>query len=796
MDIRSVSGGWARGLAVACLALLVGCGGGEARKARHIAQGDAFMAQRNYDKALLEYRNALQIDTKDAATRAKAGFAAEKSGRSEDAFKFYRVALAGDETLLLPRIRLARFYALAAMHDEAMEYLEPGVAQDPDNADLLAVRAIVKGNSGDEEGALRDAGAAVAKDPKNAEAATVLATALWQQGEREKALQGLSAAVTRIPDDASLRLTYAQMLFLADRKADTEQQLEEIVRLDPHEFMNRARLVEIYVLQRKFDEAVAAAHAAVKAHPDEIDAKLLVARLLASHESFEAAASAVGGYRKAEPRNLDLALAIGRFHEDFGRRAEAERIYEEVLDSKPTEAQQRKARTYLARTKMQSGHRDEARKLVERVLEESPGDADGLVTRAELALMAGDPGAAVIDLRKALGNEPDSVPLASALARAHLQAGEVELAEQTLRGVVQLNPSSIPARVALAQFLSEQGRPQHAKPVLEQVAVDHPGNVAAIAALARLQLGLRDYTGALKNAEMLQSLQPHSAVGFLIEGQAAEQQQRADQARQAYESAARLDPDSVDAVAGLVRLDVGAGRREQALALLGRRIESAASPAGYHVLRGQVLLLEKRPGDAITDFETAARLQPTFPPAHLSLAQAHSALGRDDQALDVLRKGMAAARGSRAVGIELATRLEAAGQVAEAARTYEDLLLRNAADDLAANNLAMLLATHKPDPGSLDRAYALARRFERSPVPAYLDTLGWVLYQRGQYPEAVAVLKQAVGRAADRAIYGHLGLAQLKAGMEQDARASLTAAVAPGPVYPGLEEAKKALRGL
>ena len=53
---------------------------------------------------------------------------------------------------------------------------------------------------------------------------------------------------------------------------------------------------------------------------------------------------------------------------------------------------------------------------------------------------------------------------------------------------------------------------------------------------------------------------------------------------------------------------------------------------------------------------------------------------------------------------------------------------------------------------------------------AYRDSLGWVLYRLGRYPEAVVELEKAAARSPTPTVLDHLGDAQNKAG--QAAKAS------------------------
>jgi tetratricopeptide (TPR) repeat protein len=77
---------------------------------------------------------------------------------------------------------------------------------------------------------------------------------------------------------------------------------------------------------------------------------------------------------------------------------------------------------------------------------------------------------------------------------------------------------------------------------------------------------------------------------------------------------------------------------------------------------------------------------------------------------------------------------------------------------------------------NLDRAEKMVRLAveERPTTSAYLDSLGWLLYKRGQYDQALVYLRRAVALSVegDPILFSHLGDALYRAGKPNDAKAA------------------------
>ena len=96
---------------------------------------------------------------------------------------------------------------------------------------------------------------------------------------------------------------------------------------------------------------------------------------------------------------------------------------------------------------------------------------------------------------------------------------------------------------------------------------------------------------------------------------------------------------------------------------------------------------------------------------------------------------------SSTLRLALAGILERNGDYDGAISEYETMLRSEPNSLIVANNLASLLADRRTDKASLERAQSLAAVLNKSPIPQFKDTLGWVSYLRGDYDAAIPLLR-------------------------------------------------------
>jgi putative PEP-CTERM system TPR-repeat lipoprotein len=411
-----------------------------------------------------------------------------------------------------------------------------------------------------------------------------------------------------------------------------------------------------------------------------------------------------------------------------------------------------------------------------RVLARDPVHPEALLLEARLKLEAGDAAAAVATLQGALKLYPQSVPLLYQLGVASLRTGDLGQAATNLNQAITLAPGFVDAVVLLADVTLRRGDAQGAIVLLKQLVQQQPDALPrAWFLLAEAYRNAGDFDEAMAVYRRADAAAPANPQTSWLMGLILLQQNRRDEARQAFVQALDRSPDFLPALEQLVDLDLAAGQAPEALRLIEPRLEKKPDEAGLHVLRARACLALSNPDQkqAEAELQRALELQPESAAAYLMLARLYAATNRQEQALVDLRKLTAKDPKNTAALMITAAILDQQKDYAGARDTYEHLLTINPRFSPALNNLAYLYAERFK---LLDQAYEMARRARDllPDEPHTADTLGWILYQRREYPRALALLEEsAASLPGSPEIQFHLGMARHMMGEKGPARLAL-----------------------
>lgn len=741
---------------------LAGCGNSHARYQAYIESGRHFLASGNLDKASVEFRNALQIEPRGEEALYLNGKVAEGRGNLREAIGYYQSALDVSRSDTRARAGLAKAFVLGGAPQRALDVIGPGLIDHPNDADLLAARAAALHGLKDDAEARRDAERAVQGAPNNEDAIAVLAALLLKAGDTGRAVTLVHDAVARKPGSIELRSVLASLYVTAGQEPNAEEQMRQIIRLSPDELQPRLQLANHLVERHELDAAQQILVQAVKDLPHKQAAQLALVAFLNTQRSQAQAQQTLRDFSAADPGNDELRLALGTLQQKDGATLDAAATFRQVIQHSGVHPVGLAARDCLAALELDAGHVDAARQLIAAVLAASPGDDDALILRANLSLSHGDPADAIVDLRTVLRDQPRSVILQRSLARAYVAKGQPALAEETLRAAVETLPENAALKIDLAQLLIQTDRASQAVSLLEAAVQHATDDVTLREVLIQAYRANRDPAAARRAAEDLKTLRPDDATGYYLAGLIAQDQNRLDESARNLERAFQLRPAAFDILTALTRLSLARGRGPEALGRLRQALSAKPDDGPTLDLLGATCLELHDFTQAQDVLSHAVTVAPRSWPAWRDLARVKLAQNDTAGAIAAYRAALAVAPTEPRLNTELASLYEKLGRTDEAIGIYATWLKSDSnSQPLAANNLAMLLVTYKTDAASLDRARSLTERFELSDDPSLLDTVGWVHYQRHEFPAAVAVLERAADHSPDsKVIRGHLDLAR------------------------------------
>src|SRR5262249_930494 len=146
------------------------------------------------------------------------------------------------------------------------------------------------------------------------------------------------------------------------------------------------------------------------------------------------------------------------------------------------------------------------------------------------------------------------------------------------------------------------------------------------------------------------------------------------------------------------------------------------------------------------DLLKSIELDPKLGPSYLLLAELYAATNRQQQAIDKLT-AFTKDNNDVAALMQLAQLELNLKHFAQARDAYEKLISFAPNYEPALNNLA---AIYTDQLQALDKAYEFARRArDQAPTePHAADTLGWVLFKRGEYRGALPLLQDGAAKLA------------------------------------------------
>ena len=685
---------------------------------------------------------------------------------------------------------------------EAVRYMKQVVQLQPGNPIVAFSLVSLLFQLGELDEATRQIESIRKSSPNDARTTYLDAMLAFKQGKfvtaRQLALQVLKVAPDNLP---SLMLAGAASYEL-DAQQQAQEYLQKVLERSPRALYVRKVLIDSYLRTGDTKAASSLIEQSRKEAPNDADLLVLAAQVAVANGDLDAAARLYKQAEREAPSSSQAAIGLGEVELARGNAREAIQILESAsaADNQRTQSDTMLAIYYAAR-----GETDRALGWTNSIEKKQPHNPLPPTLRGSIHLRNKAYPAARVQFERALVLQSDFIPALEGIAQVDVEEKNPEAARKRfeqelnkapgneelilsymrflrgsgaqlsevvdfLRRTVKSQPGALRARSALILLYLELGDTAQAKTAAQEGLVVSPESRDLLALTGRAQLAAREPNAAVATYEKLASLEPRAVAPLLMLADAHIANRDRQKAITVVRQALELQPDFQQLQARLIPLYVAEGQTREALALAREMQRQRPRQAIGYRMEADVLLKLHEDDDAERVLETGLKMTSSWilvPPFHKVLSR----LGRQAEADAFVKKWIESNPKDVNVRGYVAERAMVGGNYERAAFLFKEILSIEPKSGFALNNLAWV-AGQIHDPRALE--YAEQANQLTPNTPPVMDTLGWLLVEKGETARGLELLQKAVELAPQQDdIRLHLAKGLLQTNQKDAARKEL-----------------------
>jgi len=781
------------------VASLVACGGADERKVKYLEKGKSFLAEKNYEKAKIEFKNVLQIDPKFAEAYFYMGQLEENNKELRKALGNYRKAIELNPKYTDAKVKLAKIYVIAGTDDyikKANELLAQIKQEQPENLEAKLISATIEYKTGSKPKGLSALKAVINEDPSLTEGINLLSMIYISEGKEAEAQQLLTKAVVDNPKNIPLRIRLAQLLVKNKNISGAEKYLQQVVDIEPENYKLQAALSAFYASTNQLDKSASILRKAIEQDDEDIQRYLVLVEMLASRVGPKEAEEVLAQAVKNKPELFELRFAQVEFYDATGNRTKAKNILKEIIEEKSYETEGVKARNKLANYLFEEGDQQGARTYVDEVIKEYPNNNDALLITSKLALVNLDAISAINGLRTVVKNDPKNAEASLLLAQAHELNNESSLAENELKKAIEANPANDKTHVNYAEYLASKGRMDESIAVIDKALAYFKDSYDLLNLKLKIVASQGKEAEAVAIMDMMELANANNAEVNLNKGKYYFSKNNISMAIEEFEKAYTKSRNKYIPLELIVKSYLSINQSSKAIERLQKRLELNDDDAISNLLMGNILEVQKNLSDARLKYKKASKAESKWLLPYSNLARTYIVEGDLDQAIKIYNEAIAVLEKPSSAKMQLATIYERQKKYKMAMDIYLDILEKDPSNNLVKNNYASLLLDFG-DAADIPKALELSSGFDKVNQPALQDTLAWAYAKSGDNAKALSLLEPLVERSPNIAVFRyHIGYVLYKMDKKSAAKTHLELAVSSDQQFVGKDKAALLLKSI
>ena len=790
--------------------LLSACKSVEERAEEHFQSALSLISEGDVDRALVELRNAYNLDNGHIGARQTMGEIQLERGNVKGAYRQYLRLAEIYPDVLDNRITLAELSFVTSSWEELERHGAKAEELGPENPRVKVITlvrqyrsAVLEKDVPERRKLGAQADESLAAMPESALLHMTLMDNAFREQDFERALEETDWMIAYEPKNAQ---HYQQRLRALEQLGDTdaiEAQLRELITLFPDNPAHLLTLVRYFVSKTDLDAAEDVLRERVEtADPEDITPTVDLITFLNIFREPDVVRAEIRDAISNRDDPIPFQIIEATFDFSHGERTKAISTLQDVLAQPEQSERTNQVKATLAKMLLVTGNAVGARTHIEEVLADEPTHPGALKMQAAWQIEADDTDAAIGGLRIALDQNPQDAEAMTLIASAYERAGQRELSRDFLAQSVEASGHAPTETLRYSRLLISEESYRPAEDILISALRIAPSNTNILITLGNLYLRMNDFGRAQGVVGALNRIGSDEAVQAAnqIEAERLNRQHGQGRAMTFLEDLAYETDATLASKINFVRAKLRIGENADALALAQELEDSEPDNVALTI----VLAVAQ---DANGDVDAAKELyrglldeQPNRTRIWRELSRLELKQGDRDAAKAAIDEGLKHAPQNADLLWAKASFLEQDGDTDSAIEIYQALYDQNSSSYIIANNLASHLAGTREDAESLEKAWIIARRLRDSDSPAINDTYGWILHRRGNSTEALSYLEKAAeGLPKDAIVQYHLGKVLVALDRPQDALDQFRKTVeiaGPEVTLPQVEDARTLIESL
>lgn len=489
---------------------------------------------------------------------------------------------------------------------------------------------------------------------------------------------------------------------------------------------------------------------------------------------------AVGGARAANESYLTYLQ--GMSEERAGNTAKALEAYEKAVKLDPQAVQIYRD---IAELRMRSGQPDQALSAALKVKDLAPNDPMSFIFLGNVYVAQGELSKASDAYAQALKVDPTNLRALENLGNYYALTDPPK-ALTYYQKYLEISPRDADVNFQIAIVHHRQGRFAKALEYYKKSIEEEPTQIASHLAIADLYEQQKSTANAITTYRQAAEIQPESALIYSRLGALYYRDGKYDEAWKAFKTAEASAPNDSAVQFSMARVAEERKDWKEAVAHAEKAWTLSQDPQLLPLV-AYFLTLDHQPAQAVKYLEKARDLDPDSANVLLFLGLNYLDLDKPAQAREALARGVALHPKDAQMRFHLATAEDKLGHFDAAAEQFQEILKLDPKHAPSLNYLGYSWAERGM---KLEEAEKLLRQALAIDPDngAYLDSLGWIRFKRGEACDARQYLERAAHLSGDAVILEHLGDAHFACGAPGAALMFWTRSLALAPQNEGLQK--------